>query len=232
MWFYLLACQSEVTPKKQVVIEEKVETEEDDEAEETEELEENKPPLFTSLAWTNPKAKTGDELRVIAKGKDPEGERPRFQYQWFVNGKKLVAQQKRYLKPSFYQKKDEVVAQVTVTDGVNEVNKKLAITIANSTPQWESDPRAVKQIDGYRVKAVDADKDELVYKLRGAPKGMTIDPKLGVLSYKGSKDEPGGAYKITVLAEDPEGESARWSFQINVSAGSASKKVKKEQSKK
>ena len=36
MWFYLLACQSEVTPKKQVVIEEKVETEEADETEETE----------------------------------------------------------------------------------------------------------------------------------------------------------------------------------------------------
>ena len=85
--------------------------------------------------------------------------------------------------------------------------------------QWLRDPRALKQLDGYTVQAMDPDGDPLTYRLQGAPKGMTIS-NTGQISYKGSTREPGGAYTIAVLAEDPQKAVVQWSFSIQLSPGS------------
>ena len=107
-------------------------------------------------------------------------------------------------------------------DGKTEVSTELEVRIQNSAPSWVNDPRGVKQIDGYQAKASDPDDDPLVYSLDGAPDGMSIDPKTGILQYKGSVNAKPGAYDITVLASDPDGAFAKWTFSISVQGGSQS----------
>ena len=60
----------------------------------------------------------------------------------------------------------------------------------------------------------------ITYQIEGAPKGMTVGAKDGVLAYKGSVEEPGGEYDIRLLAVDSDGGEAIWEFSVAVSAGS------------
>ena len=44
-----------------------------------------------------------------------------------------------------------VSVTVFVRDGDEEASKTIQTTIANSAPQWETDPRLVDQIDGLNL---------------------------------------------------------------------------------
>ena len=66
-------------------------------------------------------------------------------------------------------------------------------------------------------------------KLEGAPAGMTIDATTGTLRYVGSEDEPGGDYKVTVLADDGDGGFAKWQAGLTVTPGSKAAKAAKEE---
>jgi hypothetical protein len=56
----------------------------------------------------------------------------------------------------------------------------------------------------------------------------TIDTTTGTLRYVGSEDEPGGDYKVTVLADDGDGGFAKWQAGLTVTPGSKAAKAAKE----
>ena len=140
-----------------------------------------------------------------------------------VNGRSRPAETRDFLRKTSLKKGDEVEVLLSASDGVQSTEKILKTTIVNAPPEWKSDPREMKDINGFIVEAVDPDGDRVTYRLEGAPKGMSISPS-GKLSYVGSKDEAGGTYTISVIAEDPDKLQVKWVFSISLSAGSAAGK--------
>lgn len=193
----------------------------------------NRPPQLGSVTFEPPKPTTLDALRVVATAKDADGDRVDIDYQWFINGRERFEFRDQVLPARAFKKGDVVQVTVTANDGAAQTERQSAeLTIANSVPRFITDPNTLRDIDGFRLEAADEDRDKLTYSLKGAPDGMTIDKDLGVLRYKGTQDEPGGAYKITVIAEDPDGGRAGWTFGIELSPGSAAAKKAKDGAKK
>ena len=139
-----------------------------------------------------------------------------------VNGRSRPAETRDFLRKTSLKKGDEVEVVISASDGIQSTEKILKTTIVNAPPEWKSDPRGMKDLNGFVVEAVDPDRDKITYRLEGEPKGMTISPA-GKLAYVGSKTEKGGAYTISVIAEDTEKAQVKWVFSISLSAGSAVK---------
>jgi len=216
MWL-LLACSN---PEEKPSVEpEKIEVVEVIEEEEIVEENALRLPVLSTLRFTQKEFKATDKPEVEVDGLDPEGGALRFDYEWSLNGRKLVSERSSSLKRTKLKRGDEVSVRVTARVGERATAKMATTVIANSPPMWESDPRLIREVDGFTVKAIDADGDPIAYRLEGQPKGMTISNK-GVMSYKGSTSEPGGKYSISVIAEDPEKASVQWSFSISLSPGS------------
>ncbi len=211
----LLACQSEEisTPVVEEPVVEKVVEEELPEPEKL-----NHQPSVVSLEFDKDGYIYSDTIGIEYETFDQDGDATREEVTWTVNDKELISEKGKTLRRKV-KKGDTVVATLIVKDGTLESQRSISTTIENAPPQWLRDPRTITKIDGYTVQAVDPDGDKISYRLKGAPQGMTIS-NTGRLSYTGSTKEPGGAYTITVIAEDPDKTSVQWSFQIQLSPGS------------
>jgi translation initiation factor IF-1 len=78
--------------------------------------------------------------------------------------------------------------------------------IPNSPPRITSEPET--KMEGgkfrYAVKAEDPDGDPIEFTLKDAPKGMSIDPKTGLITWD-FDEKDAGEYRVEVIASDPEG---------------------------
>lgn len=192
----------------------------------------NRPPQIGQISFDPKIPTTLDPVRAVANATDPDGDAIDVDYQWFVNERERYEVRGEVLPARMIKKGDLVKVTLKVSDGKKGSERSSReLTIGNATPRFVSDPRSLRQIDGFRVEAVDDDDDVLKYSLEGEPNGMTIDPDIGVLRYKGSGDEPGGEYSITVRARDPDGARAGWTFGIELSPGSGAAKKAKEAQK-
>ena len=181
----------------------------------------NNQPHISLLEFTDRNYQYTDPISISYETFDPDGDSTREEVFWAINGQELIAAKGKTLRRSGLKKGDMVTATVVVTDGKQENQKSIQTTIQNAPPQWLRDPRTISQIDGYQVQATDPDGDPILYRLEGAPDGMSISEK-GRISYTGSTEEKGGQYTVRVIAEDPEKANVQWSFSIVLSAGSAS----------
>jgi len=192
----------------------------------------NRPPQLSGIDFEPPQPTTLDAIRAVVTAKDADEDRVDIDYQWFINGQERFEFRDAVLPARAFKKGDIIEVEVTANDGAAETERRSTeLTIANSAPRFLTDPSTLRDLDGFRVEASDEDRDKLTYSLKGAPDGMTIDKDLGVLRYKGTADEPGGPYRITVLAEDPDGGQAGWTFGIQLSPGSAAAKKAREAGK-
>ena len=141
-------------------------------------------------------------------------------YQWSVNGRELLTENGKRLNPRNFERGDVVELKAFASDGEHELTRSARITIGNASPIFISDPRGVRQLDGFKLSVSDPDGDAVRYSIEGAPRGMSVDPRQGIISYQGSVDEPGGSYDILIIAEDPDKARAVWEFSVDVSAGS------------
>ena len=216
MFLFLFSCQStEVVevpePVVQTVVEEVPEV--------VEEPKPNQPPQVVSLEFAESKYTQGDSVSINFETFDPDGDNVREEILWSINGRELISQKGKTLRKSDLKRGDKVVVNLVVRDEYSEKQDKIETTIENAPPQWSSDPREIREIEGYTVRAVDPDGDPISYRLVGQPDGMSISSS-GRLSYKGSETEKGGSYMIDVIAEDPEKAAVKWSFAIQLSPGS------------
>ena len=111
------------------------------------------------------------------------------------------------------------VLKVTPDDGTlkgTPVNS--VIIIANSSPVITPSPDTFK-FDGdvyeYQVRATDPDGDSLTYALHESPKGMTIDPSTGIITWN---IPPGytGKSPVTVSATDGQGGKVMQNFVLEI----------------
>lgn len=219
MWILWACTTQEVKQEAPPPKEEIVEVEEIEEEEEIA----IKPLQINSIEFTNPEPKTTDTIEVTVDAEKPESGGLRYSYEWSINGKKQISEKASALKRAKVKKGDKIEVKVTIRNRERELTRAAQVTVVNSPPQWEADPRLVREIDGFTVKAFDPDGDYLQYRLEGQPQGMTIS-STGELHYKGSTKEPGGKYDITVIAEDNERANVKWNFSISLTPGSDAKK--------
>ena len=182
----------------------------------------NRPPRVGAITFTPAAPTTSESVRVEVEAEDPDKDRLDVDYLWFINGERQLTRTRDSLPFLDFEKGDTLSVEVSVSDGTTTVQRNSAdIKVANSPPVFTTDPRRLRSLDGAFIEADDPDGDTLTYTLKGAPDGMTIDPKRGTLSYVGTKDEPGGAYSIRVIANDGDQGRAEWAFKIDISPGSA-----------
>lgn len=184
-------------------------------------------PRITSLSYTPGSPKTTDHIRLQVKAEDPDGTPLHYRYTWYINDKKQVHLTRDNLPAASFSRGDTVFCEVRAIDrdGDEAMRRTAEIEIANSRPSFTTDTTNVRKLDGLQLRANDPDGDKITFKLTGAPAGMTIDKDRGVIRYKGSTKEKGGAYQLEVTADDGEGATTTWQFGINVSAGSAGTKA-------
>ena len=216
---WMLACGSE--PEVELVDEEVVEEVVPEPEAEPEKM--NHQPHVVSLGFEKDTYMYSDTIAIDYETFDPDGDATREEIFWSLNGKELISEKGKTFRRKDIKKGDELTATLVVKDGKLENQQSVKTTIGNAPPQWLRDPRTLTKIDGYTVEAVDPDGDALTYRLTGAPEGMSISER-GRISYSGSTTEPGGAYTITVIAEDTEKALVQWSFSIQLSPGSDAKK--------
>lgn len=170
-----------------------------------------------------------DTVVATVSAVDPDGDVVDIDYLWMKGDQKLLTSTTEKLYLGEYHKGDTLTVKITASSG-DQIAEQMSkpLIIANSPPAFTIDPRAAKQLDGLVITAEDPDGDTLTYKLEGAPAGMTLDPKSGKISYKGSEDEKGGDYKLTVTVDDGDGGFAKWQAGITVTPGSKAAKAAKE----
>ena len=178
------------------------------------------------LAPTRPT--TRDPVQVRASAEDLDQDNLDTDYLWVINGQERPDLSTSLLGADHYDKGDKLQVRVTVSDGETEVEQlSPEITVVNSPPEFVGDPRATGQLDGMTLRAEDPDGDELRFSISGAPAGMTIDEQRGRIEYKGTEEEEGGTYEISITVDDRDGGTAQWSFEVEVSPGSAAVEAKK-----
>lgn len=190
-------------------------------------------PRITKLSYSPARPTTLDHIRLDVDGEDPDGGVVRFRYSWYINGKRMLHLNRDNLPAASVERGDVVYCEVRALDDDDEeaIRKTPEIEIVNAPPTFTTDPRTVRDLDGLQLRADDPDDDKLSFTLSGAPKGMTIDPKKGRLSYKGSTEEPGGHYDLVATVSDGNGGTATWQFGIDVSAGSTATSKSKAKAK-
>ena len=181
----------------------------------------NSPPSIGAITFLPEEPTGAQSVRVVVEASDRDKDNVDVDYLWYINGKRQITRTRDNLPFRDFKKGDVLSVEVIASDGEATVQRmSREITVANQAPEFTTDPRSIKKLDGAVISARDPDGDPVAYTLSGQPQGMTIDENTGKLSYKGSEEEPGGTYRIAVVANDGDHGRAEWSFQIDVSPGS------------
>ncbi len=158
-----------------------------------------------------------DVLKVVAEGKDKDGNKVAFRYEWTKNGE--PAGEGDTL--SGFKRGDRVSVRITPFDGKGYGSSRtLSTEIDNTTPRIV-EHREVK-FDGkvwtYQVKATDSDGDPLTYSLKSGPVGMTINSSTGLIQWNVPPDFRGKT-SAGVSVSDGHGGEALYNFDVTVGSG-------------
>ena len=142
-----------------------------------------------------------------------------IRYQWLVNDEP-VEQATDHFDTTGLHRDDRVAVRVTPVRGDEEGStvRSPELRIANSPPKIVSQPGGA-MADGsfrYEVKAVDPDGDTaLRFRLDHGPDGMTIDPILGVITWR-PKDAQVGHHDAEVVVSDGRGGESHQKFELTL----------------
>jgi hypothetical protein len=185
----------------------------------------DRPPRLGDLSLAPDRPRYTDAVEVTASARDPDGDAVALSYAWYVNDAPITESTGPRLTPGRFKKGDRVTVEVTAfSNGKRTTRKSDPVIIANTVPAFQGDPRTVTNLPDHTFFANDPDHDTLAWSLEGAPRGMTITPD-GTVRYAGSEDEPGGNYRVAVVASDGEG-FARLEIPLRINPGSKAAKAK------
>ena len=180
----------------------------------------NSPPVIQEVRIEPMMPSANDDLKVLFKGFDPDGDSVNYTFQWEKNGTIVSEKTKDILEKGQFKKGDSIAVMVTPNDGESTGIPKKAgpILITNSPPIIVSTPdKADGNIYTYQVKANDADNDPITFRLKTAPKGMEIDKETGLIRWEMHKEDQ-GAQLIEIEASDSQGAKSvqRFTLTTNV----------------
>lgn len=158
----------------------------------------NTPPRIVKAKLSPQIPRVNSIIYVEIEAYDVDNDNIDFKYRWYLNGK-FVSD--RDILDIEKKRGDIITVEITPYD--NEIEGKivkLETRVFNSVPVVsESTPLFEDNIYRYQVVATDPDGDTLTYKLQDAPRGMSIDPTKGIVTWKVDSSYKGEIeYKILI----------------------------------
>lgn len=150
---------------------------------------------------------------------DPEGNTS-FIYEWKQNGSDLTGANEEKLEwREGFKKGDAITVAVTPYSdlGQGAFSAEGSFKIPNSPPVITSEPDTSFEEGrfSYIVEAHDPDGDPIDFRLKNAPRGMTVEPAAGLIIWEyGEKDA--GDYKVTVIVADSEGAESMQELTLSI----------------
>lgn len=176
-------------------------------------------PKVLSVPFVSEPVRAGQDLVVAPVGYDADGDEVKFHFTWSVNGIE-IADDSPILAADKFKRGDKVLLTVMPydPDGPGEPFQSRELIIPNAAPRITSVPPKVDVSDtySYMVTAVDPDGDEVVFDLKTAPTGMTIDSKNGLITWKITKNALDESNEVEIEAKDPEGMKSVQKFTITI----------------
>lgn len=163
----------------------------------------NRAPRAISARIQPENARTDQELRVTAEAVDADSDMVTWQYQWYLNGEKLLGAIGETFPASKTQHGDRLEVEVIPFDGrvQGAILKSGVVTIQNTPPVLLNEPPPDAALDGFKLQVQDADDDPITFRLEGQPPGMSIDPD-GTFRWPKSGIEQPGDYQVSITASD------------------------------
>ncbi len=179
----------------------------------------NHPPSISEINLANPQIHKGIDIELQPVATDQEEDPISFTYQWFINGVEVPDNNTAVLPRDLFSREDRIAVMITPSDGKDTgptfTTKEFAIP--NAPPHLST--AKAPAFDGstleYQVEASDPDGDRLSYSISGAPEGMTIDSRSGMLSYV-RKPGDQGTYNIDIIISDNLGGVTTASFTLTL----------------
>ncbi len=175
----------------------------------------NAPPEISKIKFIPEVFKPGDVLAVDVTGRDIDGDKVTFIYEWTKN-KEPAGSDKQIGAP--IKRGDKISVKITPFDGevygkpiTLEREIKNVSPIINEHTNFKFDGKTYT----YQVNATDPDEDTLTYSLKSAPSGMTIDPKTGAIQWNVPPDVKGKTI-FTVSVADGNGGEATQSLTFEI----------------
>ena len=163
----------------------------------------NRAPRAISARIVPENARTDQDLKVVAEAVDADSDMVTWQYQWYLNGEKLLGAIGETFPSSKTQHGDKLEVEVIPFDGrvQGTVFKSGPVTIQNTPPVLLNEPPPDASLDGFKLQVQDADDDPITFRLEGQPPSMSLDPD-GTLRWPKSSAEQPGEYKLSITASD------------------------------
>lgn len=179
----------------------------------------NRAPVVTAVILGPEAPKTNDTLEVKAEANDADGDAVTYQYQWYLNGERLLGEIGQSYPESKTNHGDRLAVEVIPFDGKTQgaPQRSAELVIKNSAPELVSTLTAGSALDGFKFDVTDADNDPITFSLEGAPPRMSIGPD-GVLHWKPDPSDKAGDYDVKVVASDGQGASVSVRFPIHMTA--------------
>ncbi len=181
----------------------------------------NSPPAIVRVTVSPVAPSRDDILRVAVEASDPDGDPLVFTYQWLRNGEEIPDARRATLAARDLRKGDRISVRVTASDLEAETGalESGPLVIRNSPPrvlggsQWQGDADGTFS---YQVDATDPDGDPLTFALSpDAPKGMSVDPKAGVIRWRPGPGDA-GTHRLTLVITDGDWGMVRQEISIVV----------------
>lgn len=182
----------------------------------------NHPPVVESIGIERiPGNDSSNAFRAIVQAKDPDDDVISFEYEWKLNGEDIPDATDETLEWDENLKKGSIISVAVIPfDGNDEGVWKAegSFTIPNSPPIITSEPSPT--IEGgkltYVLKAEDPDGDPIEYTLKNAPRGMTIEPATGLITWEFGEADI-GEHTVEIVVTDSEGARASQTLTLKIS---------------
>ena len=164
--------------------------------------------------------KPGETVVAVADGEDPDGDELDFHYEWRV-GEAVQSGDRERFDTSKLKRGDRLSVRVIASDGDDESTpvESQYLELGNSAPTIVSQPSSGMGANGvyhYGVEASDPDGDRnLRFRLAKAPEGAKVDPLLGEITWKPSREQA-GVHPIEVVVSDGRGGETKQTFEVTV----------------
>lgn len=181
----------------------------------------NSPPVIKN-AYLFPKIPLAtSDFRVDVDGIDIDGDQIRYEFEWFINDKKVENYNSEKFNYKGLKRGNEVSVKVTPFDGTDKGSPVIrSVKLMNSSPIFKTDNieyiyNPSNRLLTSHLKATDPDGDSLTYSLTSGPSGMTINPITGLIQWTVPPDFKGKT-PVTVSVSDGHGGEALYNFEVTI----------------
>lgn len=175
----------------------------------------NSLPEATSAELVPATPKAGDTLRVVAVGRDADGDLVSFRYRWFVNGKESPGDNTSLFAVRKGSRDAWIHAEVEAHDGIAEGSRLFTpkVQVLNAPPAVE---KVDMGRDGNRftatVRVSDPDGDPVDLQAKSLPHGVSLSGK--VLSWEADAISVRTESLVVLVLSDGHGGDVEYSFGL------------------